>query len=96
MLLRTGFFANRLTNRRLVTGTNVGKTPFTLPGFHGECPQLVTVPVGIMWFGVLVQNSDSLEQQHKPLAMKGISLISQVYCNNAEQMQLHHGQGKPQ
>jgi hypothetical protein len=25
-----------------------------------------------MWPGVLVQNSDSLEQQHKPLAMNGL------------------------
>ena len=72
MLLHIGFFASRLTSGRLVKGTKVGKTLFTPPGFQGQFPELVAIPVRFMWPGVLVQNSDSLEQQHKPLAMNGL------------------------
>jgi len=72
MLLNIGFFADRLRSKRILTGVKAGKTPFNLPGFQGECPQLVTIPVSFIWPGALVQNNGFLAQQHKPLAMNGL------------------------
>lgn len=72
MLLHIGVFYKSLDKQETRSSPNVWKTLFTLSGFQGECPHLVTVPVLIMWPGVFVQSYDSLAQQHKPLALNDL------------------------